>query len=191
MEVATAELLDDVRHVHLAYAPDIEFATDLFDRFHAQGCTLSFDVGWHEDWLTHRNAFAVLKHVDIFFTNEFEARCMTGEEDPAKILEAFSTAGLKCVAVKLGSRGAAWLWEGEHFFAAAYPMTPLDTTGAGDCFDAGFLHAWMNRESPETCLRTANICGAISTEAYGGIAGFPAPERLKQELLKGQQICAK
>ncbi len=186
IEVATAQQLQGVRHVHLAFAPDIEFAADLFDRFYAQGCTLSFDVGWHEDWLRNQNAFAVLKHVDIFFPNEVEARCMTGEEDPAKILEAFSAAGLKRVAVKLGSRGSALLWDGEYFFAAAHPVIPLDTTGAGDCFDAGFLHAWTNRESPETCLRIANICGAISTEAYGGIAGFPPPERLKQELLKGQ-----
>lgn len=186
MEAATAEQLYGVRHVHLAYAPDIEFAADLFDRFHAEGSTLSFDVGWHEDWLRHRNAFAVLKHVDIFFPNEVEAHCMTGEDDPAKILEAFSAAGLKRVTVKLGSRGAALLWDGEYFFVGSHPVTPLDTTGAGDCFDAGFLHAWMNGESPETCLRTANICGAISTEAYGGIAGFPGPERLKHELLKGQ-----
>jgi len=191
MEAATARQLTGIRHVHLACAPDIEFAADLFDGFRAQGCTLSIDVGWHEDWLRNQNAFAALKHVDIFFPNEVEARCMTGEEDPAQILDAFSAAGLKRVAVKLGSRGAALLWDGEQLFTGAHPVTPLDTTGAGDCFDAGFLHAWINRESPETCLRTANICGAISTEAYGGIAGFPAPGRLKNELLKGHHICAR
>jgi sugar/nucleoside kinase (ribokinase family) len=58
----------------------------------------------------------------------------------------------------------------------------LDTTGAGDCFDAGFIHAWLEGEPPQVCLETANICGALSTRALGGIAGFPSLSELKAAL---------
>jgi sugar/nucleoside kinase (ribokinase family) len=64
----------------------------------------------------------------------------------------------------------------------AVSFTPVDTTGAGDCFDAGFLHAWLKSEMPQTCLRIGNVCGALSCENYGGIAGFPSGERLDHEM---------
>jgi sugar/nucleoside kinase (ribokinase family) len=86
------------------------------------------------------------------------------------------------VALKLGARGAALLWDGEILFEPPLPVTARDTTGAGDCFDAGFLHAWLKGEPPRQCLRVANVCGALSTEAYGGIEGFPTPERLRHAL---------
>ena len=57
--------------------------------------------------------------------------------------------------------------------------SPWITTGAGDSFDAGFLHAWLKGKRPEESLRTANICGALSTEKHGGISGFPDTARLK------------
>ena len=73
--------------------------------------------------------------------------------------------GLRGVGLKLGGNGAALLWKNQELFAEAYPVESLDTTGAGDCFDAGFIYAWLNRESPRNCLEIANICGALSTRA--------------------------
>jgi sugar/nucleoside kinase (ribokinase family) len=72
--------------------------------------------------------------------------------------------------------------DGAIHVGAAPAVTPVDTTGAGDCFDAGFLHAWLAGRPAEACLRMANICGALSTEAYGGIAGFPSRERVEREM---------
>jgi sugar/nucleoside kinase (ribokinase family) len=69
-------------------------------------------------------------------------------------------------------------------FAPALAVTPVDTTGAGDCFNAGFLHAWLTGYAPGDCLRAANICGALSTESYGGIEGFPSQERFQREMHK-------
>lgn len=184
-ETARAAHLNEVRHIHFACAPALDVTADLFRQFRARNCTLSFDIGWHEHWLKHPDAFAILQHIDLFFPNEIEARCMTGEDEPSRILQAFEAVGLCRVAVKLGARGSALLWDGKHLFAPAHPVTPIDTTGAGDCFDAGFLHAWLHGEPPESCLQIANICGALSTEAYGGVAGFPTPAQLKLELSKG------
>jgi sugar/nucleoside kinase (ribokinase family) len=183
--LSNAGSLNRTRHLHLAYAPDLGSAAKLFQTLRESGPTLSLDVGWHEDWLSDHRALSALSLLDLFFPNEAEARRITGESDPLKMLQVFETAGLKCVALKLGPNGAALLHNGEILFGPAISVDPVDTTGAGDCFDAGFLYAWLNGESPQVCLQIANICAALSTEAYGGIAGFPAAERLRTELAKG------
>src|ERR1041384_8222366 len=144
----------------------------------AGGATVSLDVGWHPPWLRDPRALDLLRKIDIFFPNRPEASLITGECRPEEILRYFQRAGIQRVALKLGAEGAALLWDGEIYFAGPHPVSPVDTTGAGDCFDAGFLYAWLRGESPEKCLRTANVCGALSTEARGGIEGFPALERI-------------
>jgi sugar/nucleoside kinase (ribokinase family) len=182
LEDAAGKRRLDARHVHLGFAPDWAHAAELFDAIHANACSVSLDAGWHEDWLTDPRAMHVLSKLDIFFPNETEAMRMTGETEPERILRRFEEAGLKCVALKLGARGAAVLHEGEIRFVPALAITPRDPTGAGDCFDAGFLDAWLRGGSAETCLRAGNICGGLSCEAYGGIEGFPSRERLEREM---------
>ena len=130
-----------------------------------------------------------VRSVDIFFPNQKEASAMTGERDALRILERFRDEGVKAVVLKLGSRGAGMLWQDRISFTERYSVDPVDTTGAGDCFDAGFLDAWLRSEDAETCLRAGAICGALSTEAMGGIGGFPSRERLETELHKAE--CAK
>jgi sugar/nucleoside kinase (ribokinase family) len=170
------------RHIHLSYAPSFDAGEALFEEIHRHGCTISLDVGWRENWISDRRALSILRLVDIFFPNESEARRITGEEDPKKMLQAFADTGVARVALKLGSNGAALLWDGAFFSGAACRVTPVDTTGAGDSFDAGFLYAWLQGREPARCLQAGNICGALSTEAYGGIAGFPTTQRLSAEL---------
>jgi sugar/nucleoside kinase (ribokinase family) len=180
--------LRNAKHAHLAFAPSLDTAADLLRRIRENGCTLSLDVGWHEPWLRDPRLRSVLPLLDLFFPNESEAQCITGESDPGKVLRWFDDAGVRRVVLKLGAQGAALLWDGAIRFDTPPPIAPVDTTGAGDCFNAGFLHSWLRGEPPELCLRAANICGALSTEAYGGIAGMPDAARLK-ELLR--RPCAK
>jgi sugar/nucleoside kinase (ribokinase family) len=170
------------RHVHLSYAPSFDAGEALFEEIHRNGCTVSLDVGWRENWISDRRALAILRLTDIFFPNEVEARRITGEEEPKKMLQAFADEGIGRVALKLGPNGAALLWDGALFHAPAHRVTPVDTTGAGDSFDAGFLYAWLQGSEPAICLRTANLCGALSTEAYGGVAAFPTLQRLSEKL---------
>jgi sugar/nucleoside kinase (ribokinase family) len=190
MNAIRSNQFSGVRHIHLAYAPALETASWLFEELHASGCTVSLDFGWREEWIREPNALKILHGVDLFFPNEIEARHLTNEENPEDVLNSFRLAGLKRVALKLGARGAALLWDGDITFLEAHPVTPIDTTGAGDCFDAGFLHGWLRGETPRIRLQMANICGALSTTKYGGVAGFPTPEYLHHELQR-VSLCAK
>ncbi len=179
----SSDHLADVRHFHLAAAPGLDNAADLFAAIHRQNCTISLDVGWHEDWLGDARSLALLPLVDIFFPNEMEARRMTGEDDPDSMLRALASAGARGVALKLASKGAALLWDGDILHVKPHPVKAVDTTGAGDCFNAGFLHFWLRGAPPLVCLRAGNFCGAASTEAPGGIGGFPDAERVRLELM--------
>jgi ribokinase len=169
------------RHVHLAFAPSFTRGFDIIDAIHAANCTVSLDVGWREDWLSDTRAFEMIRQVDLFFPNLAEASRLTGEQEPARILRTFRSKGARRVALKLGASGSAFCENGPVTFAAGFPAQPIDPTGAGDSFDAGFVEAWLAGREPGVCLARANICGALSTEAFGGIAGFPTLARLEQE----------
>ena len=175
-------LMRDAHHVHFACGPDPVLHASLFPELHRAGCKLSLDVGWHEFWLTDPDNELILRDADLFFPNEREAALITGRTDPERMLEILSEKGARNVALKLGARGATLCWGGKLFRCPPFPVNPVDTTGAGDCFDAGFLYAWFKGESPEQCLRTAAICGALSTRGLGGVAAFPLQEELEDAL---------
>jgi sugar/nucleoside kinase (ribokinase family) len=71
------------------------------------------------------------------------------------------------VVVKAGADGAYAYQKGQLLHMPALNLKPLDTTGAGDCFNAGFLRAWLDGYPLETCLRWGNIVGGLSTQGYG------------------------
>jgi sugar/nucleoside kinase (ribokinase family) len=113
-----------------------------------------------------------LQHVDVFMPNATEARCLTGR---STTLEALQTLGEICplVVVKDGGHGAYALHDGQVEHAPALPVRVVDTTGAGDCFGAGFLRAWLDDRPLAECLRWGNICGGLSTTARGGATAAP------------------
>lgn len=176
---ATVRGFARAQHVHLTCAPEPQLLSEMIRSLHADGSSVSVDVGWKEEWLKDKLTLQALSEVDIFFPNEHEAQMITGRKTSEDILAAFSDAGLHRVALKLGSRGSALSWNGQILTAEPYPVEPLDTTGAGDCFDAGFLFAWMQGQSPEVCLQIGNICGALSTRGLGGISSFPTNDELE------------
>lgn len=110
---------------------------------------------------------------------------MTGLREPEAMLNWFASRDIRRVVLKLGTQGAAMVWDGEIHFSPGHAATAIDTTGAGDCFDAGFLHAWLNGEHPADCLRAGNICGALSTQALGGLDALKAEGWLRMKKQTG------
>jgi sugar/nucleoside kinase (ribokinase family) len=176
----TQQRLRKARHIHFACAPDAEDDEALFLALRRKRCRLSVDVQSHVSWLTHPESLKILRICDVFFPNEREAEWISGVGGTPKVLRALRDKGLRGVGLKLGGKGAAMLWRKREFLADPLPVETVDTTGAGDCFDAGFIFAWLRGDKPQRCLEIANICGALSTRVLGGIEGFPTLEELKE-----------
>ncbi len=169
---AVQRVLSMARHVHIAHAIDPQTLVVLASHLHDAGTTVSVDAGWVEEWLKDRRTVVALRSVDIFLPNRREGEAMTGEHEPRRILASFANAGLRTVALKLGSAGSALLHTGEIIEAAPFPVEAVETTGAGDCFDGGFLAAMLAGQPPADWIRNGNIHGALSTLQPGGIEGI-------------------
>ena len=186
---STVQTARKARHVHFACAPDSERDTELLANLRAGRCRISIDVQSHMSWLTRPENLTLLQYCDVFFPNEREAEWISGTEGTPKILRALREKGIRGVGLKLGGKGAALLWEEKELLTDPFPVDPVDTTGAGDCFNAGFIYAWLRGKRPQLALETANICGALSTRNAGGIGGFPSPEELRASALQaGRKI---
>ncbi len=172
------------RHVHFACGPDPALDIDLFRDLRRSGCRVSVDVGWHEYWLSDPTSLDLLRESDMFFPNEREGERMTGESEPTAMLRWWRDRDVPGVALKLGDQGAMLLYRDELYCQPPYRVKTVDTTGAGDCFDAGYIHGWLDGQSPLDCLRIAAVCGAMSTRGLGGIVTFPSTDELQEALDK-------
>jgi sugar/nucleoside kinase (ribokinase family) len=145
---------------------------DLFARAQAAGLTTSLDTGYdsHEQW--DGGLRATLEHTDLFFPNEVELAAIAGCRDPVEGMRRLANGRTRVVA-KLGAEGAMTLEKGEVVHVPAFPVKTVDTTGAGDSFNAGFLHAWLQGAPVVECLRLGAACGALSTLGLGGTAAQP------------------
>jgi sugar/nucleoside kinase (ribokinase family) len=147
----------------------------LFRAAHGRGLTTSLDPGFDPSETWGRDLHDTLGETDLFFPNEVELRGLSATADIEAALRQLRRDRLRVVA-KLGRDGAMTL-EGEQLLhPPAFPVRPIDTTGAGDSFDAGFLHAWLRGQPVGACLRLAGACGALSTLGLGGTAAQPTLE---------------
>jgi sugar/nucleoside kinase (ribokinase family) len=176
----TAQALASARHVHFACAPDGEVDRPLFLSLRRKGCRISIDVQSHFSWLTRPQSLHLLRKCHVFFPNEREAEWISGEEGTHKVLRSLRDKGILGVGLKLGGKGAALLWRKRELLTDRFPVQTLDTTGAGDCFNAGFIYGWLKGMPPQRCLEIANVCGALSTRALGGLASFPTLAELRE-----------
>lgn len=149
---------------------------DLFRRAHTHGLTTSLDPGFDPAETWGPELSGTLGEVDVFFPNEVELAGITGDTDPARGLVALGNGRTLTVA-KLGARGAIARRNGATIVQTPLPVTPVDTTGAGDSFDAGFLHAWLAGRPLEEALALGAACGALSTLGLGGTGGQPTLEQ--------------
>ena len=147
---------------------------DMLTRIKALGdVTVSFDVGWDMTGAWYEGIF------DLLPMNETECchypRLSDPEEGARRLAE-----GAGMAVIKLGKRGAMAVKDGVLTCAPAYPVTVVDTTGAGDSFNAGFVSAFLRRLPVEDCLKYGNGCGALSVTKLGGNTGFPFREELEK-----------
>jgi sugar/nucleoside kinase (ribokinase family) len=180
------DLVARARHLHVgstALQPRLRAGlADLFRHARAAGTTTSFDANWdpEERWedLDH-----LLATADVCFPNLAEGRRWTGLEEPAEVARGIAARAMAAgrsaearpltVALKLGGDGAIAVLAEELVRARAPRVEVVDTTGAGDSFDAGFVTGMLHGWSLERTLGFAVACGSLSTRAIGGVEAQP------------------
>ena len=154
--------------LHRALRPRI---ADLFRQAKEAGMSTSLDTNDDPENRWDRDLLDVLKYVDIFFPNDREAKKIARSEDFSKVLNTLAEL-VKVLVVKRGS-AAAICRSGDQQWSVAPPsVKPVDDVGAGDSFDAGFIHLYLQGAKLEECLTFANIAGASSTTKEGGTEAY-------------------
>ena len=175
--------LPGAKHVHVTgYEGATNHAEylDMLTKIHAMGdVTVSFDVGWDMTGVWYEGIFDLLPMIDVLFMNETECqhytRCDDIETGARKLAEKAGMA-----VIKLGKTGAMAIKDGEKYFAPSYKVQAVDTTGAGDSFNAGFVYGFLQGLPMEECLKCGNGCGALSVTKLGGNTGFPFRAELEK-----------
>jgi sugar/nucleoside kinase (ribokinase family) len=169
-EEVSDNLLAEARHLHVA-SYFLQTALQpglprLFERAHALGLTTSLDTNYDpsENWAGFDALLAV---TNIFLPNEAEACSLSGADSVAEAAVRLS-GKVDTLVVKLGAQGALGMRPHQSARVASIPIEVVDTVGAGDSFDAGFIYAYLQGWSLERSLRAAAVCGALSTRAAGG-----------------------
>ena len=115
----------------------------------------------------------LLPYIDYLFPNEEEIALLTGEQDAAVNARLLVEAGVGCAVVKCGSRGCLIRTRTDTYSIPAYPVREaVDSTGAGDCFAAGFLWALSEGMELEACGRFACAAASCAVEQLGATAGI-------------------
>ena len=142
-------------------------------RARGAGLTTSLDTNWDPQGLWMADLAPCLPQLDFIFVNEDEARMCTGFAEAPDAARVLLGHGARVAVIKLGARGCAIYSAGEEILCPAFEVEARDTTGAGDCFVAGFLAAIRLGKSLAQAGRLGNAVGAFTVQQLGGSAGIP------------------
>ena len=170
-------------HVHFALTPSRwESFRAAIKRIRANGVTVSWDLGWDPEVGGSPGFRALSLELDVLFLNELEACKYSGASSVQGALEYFHRPH-NTVVIKQGASGAI---AAGNATAAVHvqgiDIDAVESTGAGDAFNGGFLHAWMDGRGIEEALQWGNICGGLSTRSPGGVQALPDREEFEQRL---------
>lgn len=178
------DILTEAKHLHVssifmqpALKPGL---IDLFKRAKEFGLTTSIDPQWDpkEEW--DIDLKELLPLVDVFLPNTTELLHLTGTDTiEAGIDQIKEYANI--IVVKDGTNGASLFRNGNiHQLPAFLNSNAVDAIGAGDSFDAGFIHKFIQNQPLEECLKFGNLTGAINTTEAGGTTAFESIEKIKE-----------
>ena len=169
------DYLTSSRHFHLAalflqdsLRPD---APKLLAAMQKAGLSTSLDTNDDPSDEWGESILELLPYIDILLPNAYEACRMAREDDAERAAQKLAER-IPTVVLKQGDRGAFAIHQGKRYEASPVAVSVVDVVGAGDSFNAGFLHAWTHGAGIERCLQAGNLCGAYSTTASGATKAF-------------------
>ena len=119
--------------------------------------------------------------VDLFLPNDDEACRITGKSSAEEAIAVLAKR-VPLVAIKCGKQGALVQQGDKRWRVPTQALTPVDTIGAGDSFDAGFLAGYLKNQSPEACAALGNKTAGLSTQRPGGTEAFRDADLLNKFL---------
>ena len=144
---------------------------EVFRAAKSKGITTSLDTNDDPEDQWGDDLAEVLRFVDILFVNQREAEKIARTNDLDAALAKLSQISA-LVVVKLGPHGAIAREGPNEWRCPAIAVSVVDTVGAGDSFDAGYIHRFLQGASREDCLRYGSIAGGLSTTKGGGTEAF-------------------
>jgi sugar/nucleoside kinase (ribokinase family) len=186
------DYLADTRHFHMssyylqrALSPRIP---ELFAHLKQAGVTISLDPNDDPTQQWDRGILDALRFVDVLMPNERETCLLAGETELPRAV-AVLRESVPLLIVKHGAAGASAYRGDATWYMPAHGVKVVDAIGAGDSFNAGFLHAWLRGRTVETSLAYANLTGGWSTTASGGTSAFREPRSLAALAEAWEQEC--
>jgi sugar/nucleoside kinase (ribokinase family) len=176
-------ILAKARHLHVsglwqsdALRPAL---IPLFQKMRERNVTVSLDTGYDASDRWGDPLPELLSHIDVLFPNETEALRISGESTLDAAL-VWLASRVPVVALKLGGDGGRTRQGEQEWAHPAFKVKVVDTTGAGDAFNAGFLHGWLHGWPMEETLRFANAMGALAVVRIGASEDAPSLETVRQ-----------
>lgn len=176
------DYISKARHMHLSsyylQTGMKEGCAELFKHAKELGLTTSFDSDNDPSGKWDSSILDTLQYVDVFLPNENEALHISRCDDLQSALNVLSEI-VNTVVIKTGKNGA-WVKNREQtIHANAFKIDVVDTTGAGDSFNSGFIYQYLNGADIDKCVLWGNACAAISTTKIGGTTSFPEVTELE------------
>lgn len=179
------DYIAQARHLHLGcyylqtgLIPDVP---KIFAKAKKLGLSTSFDTNWDPSEKWSKDLYRVFEFTDIFLPNDEEAICIAHTDSLDKSINIL-TKMVKILAIKRGKQGATLCVNNEVFEAPGFSVNAIETTGAGDSFNAGFLHKYLSGAEWTDCLRFGNACGALAVTALGGTGAFQDKRNMRKQL---------
>ena len=184
----TDDILASIRHLHIGsyflmkklqpHYPEI------IRKAKKNGVTVSLDTNWDSDETWDGDVLDLLPLMDIFQPNENEIMAIMRKNSVEEAVKA-ALELVPVITLKSGKNGAAVITKNEYYHVDPVDVPVVDTVGAGDSFDAGFVYGFLSGFDMQKCLQIGSICGSLNTRSAGGIAGQPLRNEMEKLLQSG------
>lgn len=179
------DIFSKTKHIHLSsvfmQSGIMKDLLEILKFARENGVTTSLDTQWDPKEKWDLNYKEIIPYIDVFLPNETELKFLTNSDSLEDAIEKIRPYINLCV-VKMGRKGSLLLQKNKQqvLLDAYLNNNVVDAIGAGDSFNAGFIHAYVKGQTPEDAQIAGNLTGAINTTGAGGTGAFSSAEDVKR-----------
>lgn len=191
------EALGEVKYMHImgcSLMANFDFAKEILKTMHAlakKGTKISFDPNIRKELYTDDSISIVvddvLRNTNVLLPGKDELLMLTGENTIENaVKKAFENEALEILALKNGSNGSVIYTRENVVKMGVYKVEQLDATGAGDCFDGGFISGLLDGKELIDVAKQAAAAGALNAAAFGPMEGRINSDTVNEMIMRNQ-----